>query len=548
MNTDNKQILASWPAPELTPRTNQGIALDWLEKQSLNAKYIILELPVGSGKSLVALTLSKFLSRHNQGSSFVLTPQIILQKQYEDDFKEHGKKFLSSLRGKSNYKCQSKGASCAIGSLVKPRCDDCPHAKAKKEARHANNTVLNYALALANFSYTDTFSKRDLMIMDEAHTLERHLVEFDSVNITNKRCEKYKIPFKPMVTIGSAIKWVKETYIPKIELALSELEEDNEYLYEKAGTNITRNEMAILKEIDALGSHVAEVLEMSLRNVEYLKEHFVLVWDKEMFQFKRLRGAYSFTKILKPMANKFLFMSSTILNQTEFCYDLGIDPTETAFISLPSDFPVENRPVQYRPIMKMNASWSKPEQANDRKKMLETISALLEKHDGESGIVHTANFKIAIWLVENLSGNVKHDILHHNPDSNVSRNVAIDNFTTSTRPTILISPSITEGLDLKDEQARFAFIVKTPFGYLGDQWIKKRLEMSQGWYRRRAMTDIIQGCGRIVRSADDYGTVYILDASFSFLYYKSLNMIPQWWKDAYTVVNSTVVEKCLHSS
>jgi len=174
-----------WAIPEFDLRKNQELALEWMQEEltTNDHKYLILELPVGSGKSLLGLSLSKYLTK-GAGSSFVLTPQRILQDQYEKDFSQLGKKFLSSLHGKSNYKCQSKGASCKIGSLVKPACEHCPHKTAKINARNANNTVLNYKLALTSFQYTDTFEKRKLMILDEAHTLEQHLVDFDLVDIT----------------------------------------------------------------------------------------------------------------------------------------------------------------------------------------------------------------------------------------------------------------------------------------------------------------------------------------------------------------------------
>jgi len=532
-NKNKNKMLDSWPIPELTPRINQIKAFEWLEKQ--DAKYLILEAPVGSGKSLVALTLSKYLTP-NLGSSFILTPQLILQDQYEKDFKNNGKKFLASLHGKSNYKCKNKKTSCNIGTIVKPICRDCPFADAKKLAKNSHNTVLNYRLALTSFSYTLTFEKRNLMIMDEAHTLERHLVDFDLLSIEYARCKRYNFNFEVHTTIESGIKWINDYYLPKMEDILSELEIDNEYLYEKSGTDLTRKELNKLKEIDELSSHVTEVLEMSIRNIDYLNENFVLVWDKTMFQFKRLKGSYSFKKIIEPMANRFLFMSSTILNKNTFCYDLGINPEDAAFLSLESDFPVENRPVYYMPIMKMNASWNKPEQKTDRERMIQRIKELLEIHGSDSGILHTANYQVAIWLVKELQGNISQKIYHHNPNDDIKRKDAINSFIERDTPSILISPSCTEGLDLKEDLARFAMIVKTPFGYLGDQWIKRRMEMSNEWYRRKAMTDVIQGGGRIVRSNTDDGSIYILDGSFGYLYSQTIGIVPKWWKDSFITV------------
>ena len=71
---------------------------------------------------------------------------------------------------------------------------------------------------------------------------------------------------------------------------------------------------------------------------------------------------------------------------------------------------------------------------------------------------------------------------------------------------------------------------------MGDQWIKKRMEISPEWYQRQTLINIIQGGGRVVRSETDSGVVYIVDASFGYLYKSAHHMIPRWWKDAYQVV------------
>jgi len=222
------------------------------------------------------------------------------------------------------------------------------------------------------------------------------------------------------------------------------------------------------------------------------------------------------------------------MNAEGFCSDLGIDPDDAAFLSLGSEFDPENRPVYYMPQMKMNYKWQDTDNKAARKEMLSVIHQLCEIHQGESGIIHTGNFKIAEWLVNNLK--IEQQIFHHNPDSGDDRNSVINAFTNSPKPGVLISPSSTEGLDLKDDQGRFAIFAKVPYGFLGDQWIKKRMEMSNEWYQRQAIIDVIQGGGRVVRGNDDKGTVYILDQSFGYLYQQTYSQVPQWWKDGYCKV------------
>jgi len=101
---------------------------------------------------------------------------------------------------------------------------------------------------------------------------------------------------------------------------------------------------------------------------------------------------------------------------------------------------------------------------------------------------------------------------------------------------LLISPSITEGLDLKDDLGRFAIWAKVPFPFLGDNWVKRRQQLSSDWYSRQAMIAMIQGGGRIVRSKDDWGHVYILDESFGNLLKYSKRFLPKWFTESIEVI------------
>lgn len=533
-----------WPFPT-DPRPNQIKALQWLEKQ--DAKYLILESPVGSGKSNIGLAYSHYLTstgeaededgqiRPKGGSSYILTPQRILQAQYENSFLGIDGISIASFYGKGNYTCREHNTTCDIGSVLTTKCANCPFVAAKTIARNARNTVLNYKLGLLLFGFNTSFKKRELLVFDEAHTIENHLIEFDALKINEWRCKQYKIPFKLQKTIPNALEWMTDVYMEKLHPIVRSLEVECEEIKDKAsdGRKLTSSELKKLREYDTLSEHADEVGIMTARDPVYIDSNFVLVHEPISFQFKRLYGSYTFNKLVKPMANKFLFMSSTILNKDGFCKDLGIDPQETAFLSLDSDFPPENRPVYYIPATKMNAKWKLPENSVGRSEMLKSLKSALHIHREDTGIIHTGNFEIAKWLVENLDGKIPHHIYHHNPESGDDRNSIIEAFTNDVKPRILISPSSTEGLDLKEDLGRFAIFVKVPFGNLGDQWIKRRMELSLEWYQRQALITIIQGGGRIVRSKDDWGKVYILDASFGYLYKMTFQMIPRWWREAY---------------
>lgn len=537
------EILDYWPFP-YEPRDNQVTALEWLAKQDV--PYLLLEAPVGAGKSNIGLTYSQFLGNRRQnepgkfggrrGDSFILTPQKILQEQYENSVNGIEAVQMASLYGKGNYQCAAKKTTCDIGDILKkPKCSSCPFKAAKTAAQLSPDTVLNYKLALTSFSYTKTFQHRELMIMDECHTLEQHLVDFDAFKVLQGRCEKYHMKFHLHKEIDKAHEWLKTTYLDELKAVVYKLEEEAEPLFDKAGTELTRSEIRKIQELSRMQDHLDEAMEISLTPITTLTSQFVLVWDKTMFQFKRLTGKFSFNRIVQPMADKFLFMSSTILNPEGFCDDLGIEEDEMAFLSLSSEFDKEHRPVFYMPTARMNAKWKLPENTDLRSDMLKAVNTLCGLHKEETGIIHTGNFEIAKWLVDNVE--TDHRIYHHNPESGDDRGSVITAFQGEPKPALLISPSSTEGLDLKDDLGRFAIFVKVPFGYLGDQWIKRRMEMSSEWYQRRALIDVIQGGGRVVRSADDWGNVYILDQSWAYLYKSTYSMIPPWWREAYSIVS-----------
>lgn len=519
----SNQILNHWDFP-YPPRTNQNLAFDWLE-QNRDKRYLVLEAPVGSGKSNVGITYSKYLTE-GAGSSFILTPQKILQKQYEDSMRDIKSIEMASLYGKGNYSCGKGNWSCDVGSLLKPRCANCPHKTAKGNAVGSPNTVLNYKLALTSFAFTETFKPRKLMVCDEAHTLEQYLVDFDAAQVLASRCNKYNLRFVRHTDMPSAVKWLKDYYLSAMNDIINRLAAEVEAIQEK-GSEATMTDVRKIKELDALYEHFD--LLTSISRHQELDTNFVLVHDETMFQFKRITGAHSFNRIMEPFADQFLFMSSTILNKEGFCGDLGLDPDQTAFLSLESDFPVENRPVYYGPVMKVNASWKK--NPKGQKSLVDMIESLAEVHEGESGIIHTGNFAIAMMLVEKLK--LKQKVFHHNPDSDDDRGSVINAFLKYTKPAVLISPSCTEGLDLKGDLGRFAIFAKVPYGFLGDQWIKRRMDLSNEWYQRQALIHMVQGGGRVVRSGDDEGSVYILDECFAYLYQRNKYMLPKWWKDSY---------------
>src|SRR5215813_14763413 len=99
-------------------------------------------------------------------------------------------------------------------------------------------------------------------------------------------------------------------------------------------------------------------------------------------------------------------------------------------------------------------------------------------------------------------------------DPEVQRDEIISEHINATKPTVLISPSLHLGLDLKDGLSRFQVITKVPYPSLGDRWIKEKCKRAERWYLWQTALKLVQGYGRSVRSKDDWAVTYVLDSLF----------------------------------
>ena len=84
--------------------------------------------------------------------------------------------------------------------------------------------------------------------------------------------------------------------------------------------------------------------------------------------------------------------------------------------------------------------------------------------------------------------------------------------------TILVGPTLNEGIDLPGDDCRFIIILKVPYPSLGDKLVKEKIKLFPLWYNSTTSNEIIQGIGRGVRYDGDWCVTYILDACFWNLY------------------------------
>ena len=98
----------------------------------------------------------------------------------------------------------------------------------------------------------------------------------------------------------------------------------------------------------------------------------------------------------------------------------------------------------------------------------------------------------------------------------------------NSRNGVLCAVAMTEGLDLRDDDARFCIFAKIPWPDLTDPYTQERLRRSEDWYRNRTALAVVQGSGRVVRNETDQADTFIFDSSLEMVLY----YCPDWWTAA----------------
>jgi Rad3-related DNA helicase len=155
------------------------------------------------------------------------------------------------------------------------------------------------------------------------------------------------------------------------------------------------------------------------------------------------------------------------------------------------------------------------------------VKTIIDQHKNEKGIVHCTTFQIAKFIKENVRSD--RFLIHTSED----REAVLERHKKGKKPTILLSPSMTEGIDLVGDQSRFQILMKVPFPYLGDEVTRKRMEKNRKWYNLVTARTIIQSLGRSVRNERDHAVSYIIDGDWERFYSQNKAIFPLDFKAAY---------------
>ena len=122
------------------------------------------------------------------------------------------------------------------------------------------------------------------------------------------------------------------------------------------------------------------------------------------------------------------------------------------------------------------------------------------------------------------------DILLFNDPKNTR--TTVERFRSSDPPRVLISPSLTTGWDLPDEDCEYAIIAKIPFPDTRSAITAARSKADPDYGPYVAMQTIVQASGRGMRSATDSCEVLIIDDQWRWFWPKFKHFAPGWCKEA----------------
>lgn len=480
--------------PFKTPRPDQlETVSEIIDAISLGYKYIVLEAGTGTGKSAIAKTLSSIY-----GSSYILTVTKQLQEQYLEDFTN-----MSPVKGRKNFRCHKdptftcdEGKCILEGAACENPKEDCDYYIQKHLALNSKTVISNYHYMFLELNYVGDFTKRELLICDEAHNLENTIMS------------QLKLEF----SIGDLSNYLKLDITDELLYELDNGDYDVWLLFIQEVKDKYSKELDKIRDISR--PHLLEKISFIKRqisdcnrfieNIAYDPYSWVFDYnpDYEVLEFKPLKVDNYAKNTLLRFGEVCIFMSATILDWKFFSRCLGIGEDEIYPIRRRSPFDLNRNPIKAiggydlsRKAIRENAP-----------KTIDAVRSILEKHKSDKGMIHTVSTGCKDYLIDNLNDS---RLIEHNTQNRAEQ---LEKFKKSTDPLVLISPSMNEGVDLPGDLCRFQIIYKLPYPDLGDKQIRLRANADEDWYNYKTSLALIQTYGRGMRFEDDYCITYFIDS------------------------------------
>lgn len=502
------------PAKFTEWRNGQDAAV--LEILDSTKRFVTQAAPTGFGKSPVYVAAGLL----SGGRVAFVVSRKGLQTQLVRDFGECG---LVDIRGQGNYDClallpggefydrgiqtgtRCDSGPCHTGARCSLRYDGCAFFDALALAKRSKLVVTNYPFWVAQHRYGDGIGRFDMVVFDEAHEAPDELASALEIGISDYEIESL---------IGRAL-----------------LKSEDVELWRRWAGEVSRRIAERLKELlpwDRLSGRSTLREIQSLRRAEQ-KLDVIAGLSGDWIIERASHNARLGPVWPGPYAERFLFLnipkvvlvSATIRPKTLEL--LGVDRDHYDFREYPSTFPVARRPVVFVQSVRCNHRWTDL----DQRTWVQRIDQIISRRLDRKGIIHTHSYQrqeLILRLSEHRA------IMMFNSGADTEAVVA--RFRAAPPPAVLVSPSLSTGWDLPEDECEYCIIGKIPFLDTRSRIVAARTAEDEHYSAYVAMLTIVQSAGRGMRSEDDQCEILVVDDNWRWFYFQHREFAPKWFQQA----------------
>lgn len=461
-------------------------------------RFVALVSPTGAGKSATYMAQAAV---DDEGRICVLTATRLLQTQLLGDFHSMG---MIDIRGRSNYVCDidesrhADTAVCVMGKYCRNMKDGpCGFYDRKREALQSRIVITNYSYWLEHQQDLGYFTT---LVLDEAHKAPDEISRFAAVEIRESELDRLKLQHPP-AGLKASVKW-----------ALSVLGAIDAGKLTGVGSDENRRLALRLRQKLSRMCRLSE--HQWLRSKEWKMWRWDLVDPSALAEDLLFRGS------------KKVVLSSASLRKKTLKL-LGVEGGRgkgVTVIEQESTFPVSRRPIYFWPVVRMNKNTQREEFDRWHEAIDEIIGARLDRN----GLIHTVSYERAVTIWQR--SRYQDRMLLHEKKQGIED--VVRQWREMPRGTVLLSPALTEGVNLAYQDCEYAIVAKIPFPDFTAPLMRARAEKDDSYTSYLAMQALVQAVGRHVRAVDDQGETFILDSALQWLRVRYWDFAPHWFHTA----------------
>ena len=513
---------------------------------------VIVEAPTGAGKTSIAVTVARVLTRNfahlkselrgaetddtlpllADDQAHLITSMKMLQDAYLGDDAQ-----IALVKGKSSYECRHMPRLYPDAPLT---CDDaeivyghtcpaemCPYMQARHRARWSAIALHNFDSFLWQAVRGNVFLPRRLLTLDEAHNAEEKIRQFTSFVLGPEAFARVGLPWAPPPADIDRAQDIGEwctSQLERLAILALDVEVQLKDLRRESADRIDP-QMAACVKLQRRVSALIERLNRCLATLEKTEWSVDTKLNGDLV-FEAVDAGYFVPKTFYKYGRQRLHLSATFLNGAgAYTRAVRLRMPRTRWLTVASTFPRERRPIIFRPAGPLGVvDW----QANLPTAIGE-FKRILAAHARERGVVHCTSYDMARDIAEAMHGDRRLLIYEKNERADTLANFMGGKPLANN--VVLLAVGLREGFDFKYDLCRFQVIMRVPYPAI-TRCVRAIGQDNRVYYPWRTALALVQAYGRGMRAVDDRCVTYVLDARFQKFVADHGAQLPAWFTEA----------------